>query len=1043
MSSKTAARAGPARTVASPATPATPTPARAQPAPANPGWSVWALSAPACGPVGCGQHARVALGVGPRDDPLEREADATARAVVAGTQPAAAAGTTPPPEDGACPSCQRKATEGSAPADTGGGAAQSLQAALSQARTAAPMHHDTRQRLQSRLGADLGDVRVHDGAAAHAASAAIGARAFTRGSDIWLGRGESQADLSLMAHESTHVLQQRRGQSSAVQRQTGDRGFAGFTSAAGATGAAPIGAVGPVGSSASSTAEPLMSLTTGADFDPCAVAVSALSNAELLAQWQRVVALLGPRRPDSDRGYDLAHLRRRLAEARQHRGRQGHCWLAEPDLAGVPSVLYEMRASGPLSLIVTFADATREAGPPFEHLGQVLTPRQFSRFLEQQGVPQISLEDYQAATGGLGGPLEVHLRPPPPLLEVRPILPMAGLSMDTDPFGLDTPPGSPRGTRVGIGPAATLGLLPTDLYANPTELYARRSFLSPVVTAGTDPTSPASLRGAGVNWRGTMLESLHFGRDLATMRSTTDLNELRANFETFDGIVLVDGRPTSLESITHSDRPGFYASKFARMLNPGATGATLGAAATSLGAEYPSITSPLDAAAMAHLLVPDDHLLTARGEASALVEASNVSRVQLADLVARRLADPLGSIQPAYTAMLDASLAAQPVVRGGNSYTQWSQVAALNPRTAECRAVRAELAQRLGALARNADLRAPAPGSVEALMQALWRREAAAGSVGPMFDALLAGKPIGSGPDAITNWAQLEALMLSGDATAATRVSTAFSELSGRAAARVLPAGASMRALLTLEAMNRMASSRLQRNQLFPPEVVEYHRLVAGGVAPEAAEMAVLRGSAARGAMMSGGLTALTEGGMLMWEGAHGGVDGRRLAMAGYNLSASVPAGYAGAALETRAAMGLSGWATSGLAAGEAPGLAASSAVVGGRLFVSTGIGAVAAPVITLGGMAFQETFFDADFTRIDYAATGARTAVAGGGGALAAGITGAVLGSEVPLLGNAVGFVVGFGGYLIVDAIWGDDIEAAVREELGEGGCVGRSPPP
>ena len=66
----------------------------------------------------------------------------------------------------------------------------------------------------------------------------------------------------------------------------------------------------------------------------------------------------------------------------------------------------------------------------------------------------------------------------------------------------------------------------------------------------------------------------------------------------------------------------------------------------------------------------------------------------------------------------------------------------------------------------------------------------------------------------------------------------------------VLPAGASMRALLTLEAMNRMASSRLQRNQLFPPEVVEYHRLVAGGVAPEAAEMAVLRGSAARGAMM-------------------------------------------------------------------------------------------------------------------------------------------------------------------------------------------------
>ena len=87
--------------------------------------------------------------------------------------------------------------------------------------------------------------------------------------------------------------------------------------------------------------------------------------------------------------------------------------------------------------------------------------------------------------------------------------------------------------------------------------------------------------------------------------------------------------------------------------------------------------------------------------------------------------------------------------------------------------------------------------------------------------------------------------------------------------------------------------------------------------------------------------------------------------------------------------------------------------------------------------MAFQETFLDADYTEIDYYATGTRTAVAGGGGALAAGITGAVLGSELPILGNAIGFLVGFGGYFLVDAIWGDDIEHAVRESMGEFGCV------
>ncbi len=40
------------------------------------------------------------------------------------------------------------------------------------------------------------------------AAAQLQARAFTFGKDIFLGARESAADLALMAHESTHVVQQ-------------------------------------------------------------------------------------------------------------------------------------------------------------------------------------------------------------------------------------------------------------------------------------------------------------------------------------------------------------------------------------------------------------------------------------------------------------------------------------------------------------------------------------------------------------------------------------------------------------------------------------------------------------------------------------------------------------------------------------------------------------------------------------------------------------------------------------------------------------------
>lgn len=71
-----------------------------------------------------------------------------------------------------------------------------------------PLSGDVREAIEPHLGADLGAVRVHSDAAAVQKSESLGAKAFTSGSDIFLGRGASANDVQLMAHEATHVVQQ-------------------------------------------------------------------------------------------------------------------------------------------------------------------------------------------------------------------------------------------------------------------------------------------------------------------------------------------------------------------------------------------------------------------------------------------------------------------------------------------------------------------------------------------------------------------------------------------------------------------------------------------------------------------------------------------------------------------------------------------------------------------------------------------------------------------------------------------------------------------
>ncbi|MDQ1707818.1 MAG: hypothetical protein QOJ88_1029 [Pyrinomonadaceae bacterium] len=71
-----------------------------------------------------------------------------------------------------------------------------------------PLSANARSFFEPRFGMDFSEVRVHTGNDANEMNRAVGARAFTHGSDIYFGAGNSPADLELTAHELTHVVQQ-------------------------------------------------------------------------------------------------------------------------------------------------------------------------------------------------------------------------------------------------------------------------------------------------------------------------------------------------------------------------------------------------------------------------------------------------------------------------------------------------------------------------------------------------------------------------------------------------------------------------------------------------------------------------------------------------------------------------------------------------------------------------------------------------------------------------------------------------------------------
>lgn len=78
-----------------------------------------------------------------------------------------------------------------------------------------PIEPDVREDMEARLGHDFSDVRIHDDAAAADSARAVNAHAYTVGSNVVFQRNvydpSSTAGKTTLAHELTHVIQQRNG----------------------------------------------------------------------------------------------------------------------------------------------------------------------------------------------------------------------------------------------------------------------------------------------------------------------------------------------------------------------------------------------------------------------------------------------------------------------------------------------------------------------------------------------------------------------------------------------------------------------------------------------------------------------------------------------------------------------------------------------------------------------------------------------------------------------------------------------------------------
>lgn len=154
------------------------------------------------------------LAISKPGDEYEQEADRVAEHVMRMPEPktqlACSCG-------GRCPRCQQGEVlrRKTAPAAEGGdrwNALRQPEAKLNAVSGGQPLTNEQRAYFEPRFGVDFSNVRVHTDGSADTAARAIGAYAYTRGSDIVFREGQyrphTHAGSQLLAHELTHVVQQ-------------------------------------------------------------------------------------------------------------------------------------------------------------------------------------------------------------------------------------------------------------------------------------------------------------------------------------------------------------------------------------------------------------------------------------------------------------------------------------------------------------------------------------------------------------------------------------------------------------------------------------------------------------------------------------------------------------------------------------------------------------------------------------------------------------------------------------------------------------------
>ena len=170
------------------------------------------------------------LTLGAPGDRFEKDADAMADRVVQRMPAGALRQTAAPSVQAKCAHCreeerlQRKADE-HAPGERAGSVPDAVQRRLENGRGAGhALEPLLRNDLETAFQADFSGVRINTGPTAEGLNRELHARAFTSGRDIYFNAGEFRPDTRdgrhLLAHELTHVVQQRHAPQPGIVSRT-------------------------------------------------------------------------------------------------------------------------------------------------------------------------------------------------------------------------------------------------------------------------------------------------------------------------------------------------------------------------------------------------------------------------------------------------------------------------------------------------------------------------------------------------------------------------------------------------------------------------------------------------------------------------------------------------------------------------------------------------------------------------------------------------------------------------------------------------------